>query len=164
MPLTPDRKPGPLEEDEEIQLGPNAIGPTQAGAFNYDGSDFRFRDGAGTFNPRTGGSGITESQHKTLRQLVHLADEGGPWEGFASGAFYEILPAADPFPTSAIWWTSAAKTHKIVELAVTYNANKTPNTEQWKAYDPDGTTVLVTITDTWAYSGIFPTSRTRVIT
>jgi hypothetical protein len=112
----------------------------------------------------TSGGGISEAAHKTLRQLIHLAEEGGPFEGFASGAFQEILPSANPFPTSFIWWTSNAKTHKIVELTLVYNANKTINTEQWKAYDLDGNTILVTVTDTWTYSGVFPLSRTRVVT
>jgi len=163
VPRTPDRSPGALEEDEEIRLISNASGPSQAGAFNYDGTDFQFRDAAGTFNPRSGGGGITASQHQTLRQLTHLAEEGGPFEGFASGAYQETLPAADPFPTSIIWWTSAAKTHKIVEETITYNANKTINTDEWKVYDTDGSTVLATVTDTIAYSGIFETSRTRTI-
>jgi hypothetical protein len=109
-------------------------------------------------------SGISAAAHKALRQLVHLANGGGPWEGFASAAYYETLPAADPFPTSFIWWESSAKLKKIVEETITYNSNKTTNTDQWKVYDTDGTTVLSTITDTIAYSGVFETSRTRVIT
>jgi hypothetical protein len=121
------------------------------------------RDTIGTFNPRTGSSGITEAEHKTLRQLIHLAEEGGPFEGFASGAYQETLPAADPFPTSFIWWTSAAKTAKIVEETITYNANKTVNTDEWEVYAIDGSTVLATVTDTMTYSGVFETSRTRTI-
>jgi len=107
--------------------------------------------------------GLTETQHKTLRQLIHLAEEGGPFEGFASGAYQETLPSANPFPTSIIWWTSAAKTNKIVEETVTYNSNKTINTDQWKVYDATGT-LLATVTDTVSYSGVFETSRTRTIT
>jgi hypothetical protein len=161
VPATPDRRPGPLEEDDEIRLASNAIGPTQAGALNYDGSIFQFRDAVGTFDPRTGG-GISETQHKILRQLTHLAEEGGPWEGFASGAFQETLPSADPFPTSVIWWTSAAKTEKIVEEQLVYNANKTITTDVWKVYAVGGA-LLFTVTDTIAYSGVFETSRTRTI-
>jgi hypothetical protein len=121
------------------------------------------RDTVGTFNPRSASTGITADDHRTLRQLIHLADEGGPFEGFASGAYQETLPAADPFPTSIIWWTSAAKTAKIVEETITYNANKTINTDEWKAYAIDGSTVLATVTDTMTYSGVFETSRTRTI-
>lgn len=163
MGKTPDRRPGHLEEDAEVFLAANASGPSEAGAFNFDGSDFKFRDSIGTFNPRTGGSGITETQHRTLRQLIHLAEEGGPFEGFASGAYQETLPSADPFPTSIIWWTDNTKVDKIVEETITYNANKTINTDEWKVYDVDGSTVLATVTDTMTYSGVFETSRTRTI-
>lgn len=110
------------------------------------------------------GGGLTPTDHKSLRQLIHLADGGGPFEGFASGAYLETLPAADPFPTSFIWWESAAKTEKIVEETVTYNANKTINTDEWKVYDTDGVTLLATVTDTIAYTTVFETSRTRVVT
>ncbi len=96
------------------------------------------------------------------RRLLQFIDDG-PAEGFASGAYKETLPSADPFPTSYIWWTSAAKTHKLVELTVTRNTNKTPTTEEWKLYAADGTTVLVTATDAISYSGIFETTRTRVV-
>lgn len=163
MPSTPDRRPGALIEDDEIRLGTNGVGPTVAGAFNYDGTSFVMRDSAGNFNPRSGGGGISANDHKTLRQLIHLAEEGGPFEGFASGAYQETLPSADPFPTSVIWWESSAKLKKIVEETITYNGNKTIATDQWKVYDTDGTTVLATVTDTISYSGVFETSRTRTI-
>lgn len=163
MPRTPDRRPGPLEEDEELRLSGGASIPSVAGGVTFDGTSFWMRDTVGTFNPRSASTGITADDHRTLRQLIHLADEGGPFEGFASGAYQETLPAADPFPTSIIWWTSAAKTAKIVEETITYNANKTINTDEWKAYAIDGSTVLATVTDTMTYSGVFETSRTRTI-
>jgi len=105
---------------------------------------------------------VDSSEHPALRQLIHLAG-GGPFEGFASGAYLETLPAASPFPTSAIWWTDSGKTQKIVENTVVYNANKTVATDTWIAYDTDGTTVLATVVDTITYSGVFETSRTRAI-
>lgn len=163
MPQTPDRRPGALIEDQEIRLITNATGPTTSGAFNYDGSSFIFRDSTGTFNPRTGGSGISATDHKALRQLIHLA-HNGPFEGFTSGAYLETTPAANPFPTSFIWYESSAKLKKIVEETVTYNANKTIATDTWKVYDTDGSTVLVTVTDTITYSDVFETSRTRTVT
>lgn len=110
-----------------------------------------------------GGGGVSEAQHRVLRHLIHFIDSG-PAEGFVSGAYREMLPSASAFPTSEIWWTSAAKTHKIVELTITRNGNKTPATEEWKMYDTDGTTVLATVTDTLSYTGVFETSRTRAIT
>lgn len=163
MGRTPDRTPGVASEEGIVfdNLNPGEE-TTSPGSIAYVSGAFVLRDNAGTFDPRSG-SGVSAAQHRTLRQLVHLADGGGPFEGFTTGAYQEILPSANPFPTSIIWWTSVAKTHKIVELALTYNVNKTVATQQWKAYDTDGSTVLATVTDTWAYSGVFPTSRTRAI-
>jgi len=108
-----------------------------------------------------GAGGLTESQHRVLRQLIHFINDG-PAEGFATGAYKEILPAANPFPTSAIWYESSSKSKKIIELTVTYTG-AFPTTEEWKMYDTDGSTVLATVTDTISYSGPFETSRTRAI-
>lgn len=111
------------------------------------------------------GGGITATQHKTLRQLIHLADIGGPYEGFASGAYRETLPANDPFPTSIIWWESSSKLKKIVEKNISYASGKsTPTPITYKVYDTDGSTILATVTDNIAYSGINELSRTRTIT
>lgn len=129
-----------------------------------DGNDLKLKD---VTNPAgftlsalsTGGSGISAASHKTLRQLIHFID-GGPAEGFASGAYCELTGTV--FPTASVWWTSAAKTHKIVEQLVTWTGSN-PTTVQWKVYDVDGTTVLATVTDTISYSGPFETSRTRAI-
>jgi hypothetical protein len=110
------------------------------------------------------GGGISANTHKILRQLVHLADGvGGPWEGFTSGAFREILPASDPFPVSITWYTNSGKLDKIVEKTITRNSNKTPSTIEWKAYDTDGFTVVAQIEDAILYDGIFELSRTRTI-
>lgn len=103
--------------------------------------------------------------HSAIRQLTHLADAGGPYEGFASGAYREMLPAASPFPTSIIWWESSAKTQKIVEKQISYvlgSAKPTPIT--YKVYDTDGVTILATVTDTITYSGVFELYRERTIT
>ena len=103
----------------------------------------------------------TGSEHRALRQLIHFIDNG-PTNGFASGAYRENLPAADPFVTSVTWWTSSAKTHKIVEKLITYTGVLATQV-QWKMYDTDGSTVLATITDAITYSGIFESDRTRTI-
>jgi len=104
---------------------------------------------------------ISENQHTALRQLIHFINEG-PASGFASGAYKEVLPEADPFPTSVIWYTSIAKTNKIVEKTYTYNSNKTPATVTWKIYDASDV-LLATVTDTIAYNGVFEVNRTRTI-
>lgn len=108
------------------------------------------------------GSGINATEHASLRQLIHLADGDGPFEEFLSGAFREVTGGV--FPTSIIWWESAAKTDKIIEKTITRNPNKTPATIEWKSYDTDGSTVLATVTDTITYSGVTELSRTRAIT
>lgn len=106
---------------------------------------------------------ISPTKHAALRQLIHLADEGGPFEAFTSGAYMETTPAGSPFPTKAVWYTDATKAAKIVEQEVAYNANKTIATSTWRVYDTDGSTVLATAIDTITYSGVFETSRSRAI-
>ena len=157
MPRTPDRRPGALIEDEEIRLITNAIGPTQDGALNYDGTSFVMRDSLGNFNPRSGG-GISAAQHKALRDLIHFIDDG-PADGFASGAYKETTYSGI-LPTTQIWYEDSGKTQKIVELTVTYTGIL-PTTEVWKMYDADGVTLLLTVTDAITYTGVFETTRTR---
>lgn len=101
--------------------------------------------------------------HDALRKLVHLADIGGPYEGFATGSFREILPFGNPFPTNVIWWTSSDKNEKIVEKLIVYNKNKTVSSVTWVAYARNTNTILATVTDEISYSGVFETSRTRSI-
>lgn len=98
--------------------------------------------------------------HPELRQLIHFIDQG-PAKGFASGAYKETLPVG-PFPTSVIWWTSVAKTHKIVEKTITYTGPN-PTTIVWKMYATDGVTVIETVTDAISYTGPFEATRTRTI-
>lgn len=105
---------------------------------------------------------VSEATHGPLRQLIHFIDEG-PADGFATGAYRQQLPSGDPFPTSVIWWTSVAMTHKIVQCTITRNGNETPATEVWQMYATDGVTVLLTVTDTYSYSGVVETTRTRTI-
>lgn len=105
--------------------------------------------------------GITEDEHRSLRQLIHFIDNG-PADGFASGAYREIV--GQPFPTSVIWYESNLKLQKIVEAIYTRNGNQVVTQVVWKMYDTDGLTVLHTVTDTITYdSNIFESSRTRTI-
>ena len=103
------------------------------------------------------GTGVSEETHKTLLQLVHFLDEG-PGEGFASGATKEVTGTV--FPTVELW--KRADATALVRKTTTWTG-AVPTTIEWKVYDVDGTTVLATITDTIAYSGIFEPGRTRVI-
>jgi len=133
--------------------------PTRDGAMRYVSDAFRFKDGIGVFNPRFD---VNTVEHKIVRHLIHFIDDG-PADGFVSGAYKEILPAGNPFPTQAIWWESAAKLKKIVEFNMTRDSQKKPATEEWKMYATDGTTVLCTVTDTITYSGVQESTRTRVV-
>ena len=163
MPVTPDRFPGPLLESDEIQLAAQAVDPDVQGAIRFNGTTFRMRDAAGVYDPAVGSGGLTEVAHKALRQLIHFIDEG-PSEGFTSGAFKEVIGGV--FPTSVIWWTSAAKTLKIVEKIITRSGggatNVAPTPIVWKMYDAAGS-LLVTVSDAITYSGAFEISRTRSV-
>lgn len=130
--------------------------------YSYSGVIETTRSRSITENVAPSGSGLTTNTHRTVRQLIHFIDEG-PAEGFTSGAYRETLPLANPFPTSITWWTDSSKTDKIVEKNITWNSNSTVNTVEWKMYDVDGATVLTTVIDTYSYSGIFETDRTRSI-
>lgn len=127
------------------------------------GDDLRFRD-VNNPTPQTlsdlvaGAGGITLSQHKLLRQLIHFIDEG-PTDGFASGSYKE-LTYSGALVTSVIWYTDNTKVDKIVELTITHTG-AFPTTEVWKMYDTDGSTVLLTLTDSITYSGAFEQNRTR---
>ena len=71
MSQTPDRKPGPVQEDEEIQLGPNVTAPSLPGAVNYDGTKFQMRDSFGVFDPRSG-SGVPPASY--FGQVLYSVD------------------------------------------------------------------------------------------
>ena len=125
--------------------------------------DMKFKDGN---NPSgatltellAGGGGMTESQHKALRHLIHFISDG-PGDGFASGSYKEVTGTV--FPSSIVWWTSVVKVNKIVERLCTWSGAKL-TVDQWKIYDSGGV-LLVTLTDAISYTGIFETSRTRTI-
>jgi hypothetical protein len=165
VPLETNSSTGPAGGDLDGYY-PNPIvvnltlpGQTTGSLVYYNGTNWiPLQPGTDGYFLETNGNGSapTWTNHDSIRKLIHLAN-GGPYEGFASGAFREVLPAGNPFPTSITWYTSAAKTNKIVEKLKTYNLNKTPSTIIWKSYDIDG------ITDTINYSGVFEISRTRTI-
>lgn len=158
MPRTPDRAPGVLVEDEELQFGSNPGAPSQVGAMRWNGTlgAFQLRDATGTFDPRSG-SGLSEAQHKALLHLIHFID-GGPAEGFATGATRTTTGTA--FPSQILWRRADAT--KLVEKNITYTG-AFPATIEWKIYAADGIAVLATVTDTITYSGAFETGRTRAI-
>jgi hypothetical protein len=83
-------------------------------------------------------------------------------ETFPSGSINDSGPI--PFVTASIWYTDATRTKKIMDETITYNPNMTVSQSVERVYDSDGVTVLVTTTETVTYSGVFETSRKRVIT
>jgi hypothetical protein len=113
----------------------------------------------------TATNSLVWTSHDALRRLIHLADSGGPFEGYPSGTYREITPSGSPFPTSVVWYISSDKTQKIIEKTLVLNSQKMPTTITWKVYDLDGITVLHTVTDTLTYSisGVFELNRTRTI-
>jgi len=136
-----------------------------------DGNNLRFKD---INNPGTGGGGytltellsgsggLTESQHKALRQLIHFLPDG-PGPGWGSGPNYKETTYDGLKPTAEVWWETSSKSKKIFSVDTTYTGIK-PSTETFKVYDTDGSTVLAQAVDAITYSGLLETSRTRTIT
>lgn len=141
MAKTPDRRPGPLEEDEEIRLATNGAGPTLAGAFNFDGTAFVMRDSTGNFNPRTGGSGITAAQHEVIDSLVHE---------LAETSYIELTRSAGQV-TDVITWETAAKLKKVREANITRASGQVSVVVE-KQYDGAGS-LAQTLTYTITRSG-----------
>lgn len=108
-----------------------------------------------------GSAGITESQHRTLRQLIHFIADG-PAEGFTSGAYRETTWSG-VFPLVTTWWESSSKLKRITERTRTWTGVLL-TTDAWDMYDTDGTTKLATVSDAITYSGVFEQNRTRTIT
>jgi len=170
---TPDEFPGPSIDSEYRITGPDYdIDEDDYGVLTF-GADgyFVLEDLFGPFNPRSGESVdyVTEEEHRTLRQLIHFIETNSPGPGFGDGPYAsEVLPAADPFPTSETWFKTAgdrtAGTGKICRWEATYNANKTFATEKWIVYKADGLNPAADATDTISYSGTFETGRSRAYT
>ena len=150
---------GRAERTNDLFIDDDGLGnPTEEGQVRHTGGDLVAYVGGQVLSLTQGaGSGITAGQHKALRDLIHFIE--GPADGFASGTYSETTYSG-AFPTLEIWYDDNTKADKIVELAVTYSG-AFPATETWKMYDTDGSTVLVTLVDTIAYSGAFEANRTR---
>lgn len=108
MPRTPDRNPG-VSDEEGVVLSDEGVVATQAGELRYTAGRFSLRDGTGEYDPRSGGGGITESQHQGLDTLVHNLSEDRYEEIIKTGAFVDQI----------IVWTDSGKTLKIRQTDVT---------------------------------------------
>jgi hypothetical protein len=107
--------------------------------------------------------GITESQHKVLKQLIHFIDDG-PAEGFGSSLYREISGGTKVYPTLVTWYEDSSKIKKIVEKTIGrtgIGSNVRPNPITWKVYAADGVTVVATIIDVITYEGVLEVSRIR---
>jgi hypothetical protein len=151
VPLTPDRHPGVLDEDEAIQLGPQAVAPSVNGELRYvTGVGFRFFEEG--VNKGLTGTGITEGQHENLDTLTHWIAETGYEENTYSGSNL----------TNTTTWTSAAKLIKVREEQLTYSGNKVQQIVSIQ-YDAAGVETY-RVTEVMTYSGnkITSIARTRV--
>lgn len=81
-------------------------------------------------------------------------------DGPLDGGYREVTPAGAAFPSSVIWWDSAGKNTKKLEVTVTRDGAQRPTVIVWKAYNGLGV-LLTTITDTIVYSGAYEAHRTR---
>lgn len=130
--------------------------PSVNGQVRYvDGEGFKFFEEGQELS--LAGEGVTEAQHRALRQLIHFLDQGP--EG---NSFKEVLPVASPFPTQVVWWDSGDKNVKILEKTVIRNAGQFPTEIKWEIYNLAGDTILATVTDFITYSGPFEVSRDRL--
>lgn len=211
MPRTPDRRPGPLIEDEFITLGTESLDPPSTdGQFRYvSGSGFRFQErgfvrtlnplsnvtssvapgifdgynkgyepgsvwvvtgtqqayvlvdptsGSATWkNITSASSGISDNDHKTLRQLIHFIEDGGPGDGFYSNPFREI--AGGIFPNRVTWWSDSDKTIRLFQTEIT-RSGIFPVTQTYKMYSAGGV-VIASAQDIISYSGAFEVARSR---
>lgn len=153
MPQTPDRHPGAMIEDDEIILKETSGDPTEIGGIRHVGGAFRMKDSTGVFDPRSGGGGITESQHEVLDTLVHDIDET---------SYDEVIYSGNRI-SQYITWTSAAKLLKIREEQYTYGSGGKISQVVTTQYDGAGV-VKMTMTETYTYSGNKVSSITRTKT
>jgi hypothetical protein len=102
-------------------------------------------------------SGISETDHKSLRHLIHFINEG-PGDGFYSNPFREI--SGGIFPTRVTWWSDSNKTFRLFQTEIT-RSGIYPITESHKMFAADGLTILASAKDVITYSGAFELARSR---
>jgi len=151
MPHTPNNMGGPFVETEYAQFYDSygAI-PTETGTLAYHDGYFYMRDAYGVFNPRQGGTGLSEGEHENLDTLVHEIDETS----------YDEITYVGGMVSSYIVWTSAAKELKVREETYTYVSGKVSQVVT-KQYDDLGV-VKMTMTENYTYSGSRVLTVTRV--
>ena len=108
MPATPDRMPGQRLEEKLHLTSDEGRTADVPGDIIFDGADFKFRDSTGIFNPRTGGSGISEAEHEALDSLTHWINETN-WQELVRDAGKVI---------QAIHWETDEKLKKVREVVI----------------------------------------------
>lgn len=148
--------------DSTARLGDTELTPADVGKAALQQDDMTFWilvDDSPVTWVQFAGESFSPTAHKSVRQLIHFIDNG-PADGFASGAYRTVTGSV--FPTAVTWYdSSGAGKKKIVEKLTTWTG-VLPTTVVWKMYD-SSETLLVTVTDSITYSGVFETSRTRTI-
>lgn len=145
MPATPDRSPQPLEEDQEIRMGPGVTTqPSVDGGvvFRSDLGVFQFREAGGTIQT-FGGSGITAPQHEALDTLVHNLSET---------SYEEITRDGSGRMQDFTAWTDNTKVTKVREVSVTRDGGGRVATVVARQYNGTGTLVQ-TLTKTMTRDG-----------
>ena len=135
MGRTPDRFPGP-REDEELVLEERPDDPPTVGSLRYVTGRFRLRDADGLFNPRID-SAEASAQHEALDALVHR---------IAEDSHLELVRDVSGRLSSTIHWTDATKTTKVREVVVTRDPQNRVSQLQEKQYDDAGVLVATLTT------------------
>lgn len=134
MPRTPDRFPGP-REDEAIALEEQTLDPAQGEIRNVAGV-LKGGDAQGVFELR----GITDVQHQDLDTLVHR---------LAENTHLEIVRDAAGRVASTVYWTDPTRTTKVREQVVTRDGQGLVSQLDEKQYDASGV-LTATLTTTFS--------------
>lgn len=146
-----------LHPSGSLRVGFDPTGLTHTDALNV-------QEAISDLDAEISAGGITEDQHKILRQLIHFVETNSPGDGFGAGPYYcETNYIGNVFPTDETWYETAAKLKKICRWECTYNVNKTFATEKWIVYKADGANPAADATDTISYTGVREDSRSRAI-
>lgn len=137
------------ETVDEILWLDQTADPSELGMSRLVNGAFKFVDSVGVFDPRTGGSGITESQHELLDTLTHDIDET---------SYDEVIYSGNLVQTYTVWET-AAKLKKVREETYSYSGNRVTQAVTIQ-YDATGATKM-TMTEIYTYSGSRVTSVAR---
>ncbi len=140
------------------------VSTTFSGQAVYADGQFKLRDNVGEFDPRSGG-GLTDAQHKSLRQLVHFLSGGGPGDGFVAAPVFKQISSI--FPTREAWFTSQAEADngfvlgkKIFEVETTIAGGAAtpihPTPIKHTVFKVDGSSPAARATDNIVWTGLTP--------